>query len=164
MNWSDVAEVVGKAAPVAGAVLGGPAGASLGQSIASALGVASTPEAVNRELMNNPESFVRLREIESNLEAELIQGRTKVVQAEVQGESWLQRNWRPLLMLWFATLIGAHWFGFTAENLDQSTIELVLTIIQYGMTGYIVGRTAEKVVTSASGNGLMERIKTVTKK
>jgi hypothetical protein len=39
--------------------------------------------------------------------------------AEAQG-SWLQRNWRSLLMVTFAGLVVAHWFGFTAQNIPES--------------------------------------------
>ena len=43
----------------------------------------------------------------------------KIVLAEAQG-SWLQRNWRPLLMVTFAGLVVAHWFGFTAPDIPES--------------------------------------------
>ena len=45
----------------------------------------------------------------------------KIVLAEAQG-SWLQRNWRPLLMVTFAGLVVAHWFGFTAPNIPESVL------------------------------------------
>ena len=38
MEWKDVANVVGKAAPILGTLLGGPAGAAVGALVASALG------------------------------------------------------------------------------------------------------------------------------
>ena len=41
-----------------------------------------------------------------------LKAQAKIVLAEAQG-SWQQRNWRPLLMVTFAGLVVAHWFGFT---------------------------------------------------
>lgn len=65
MKWSDITNVVGKAAPLIGAVLGGPAGGSVGALVASALGVENTPEAVQAAL-GNPDNLVKLKELESN--------------------------------------------------------------------------------------------------
>jgi len=69
-----------------------------------------------------------------------------VIVAEAQGESWLQRNWRPLTMLSFVTLIAAHWLGFTAPNLSEPQILALMDIVQVGIGGYVVGRSAEKVM------------------
>ena len=66
--------------------------------------------------------------------------------AEIKGESWLQRNWRPGLMIWFAFLVGCYWFGFTPENLHESSINELFTLVQIGVGGYVVGRSGEKIV------------------
>lgn len=78
--------------------------------------------------------------------AKELEGAIKVITAEAQGESWLQRNWRPLLMLWFAGLVGAHWLGFTPPNLPSDVVINLLDIVQVGVGGYVLGRSAEKVV------------------
>ena len=69
----------------------------------------------------------------------------KVVLAEAQG-GWLQRNWRPALMVIFAGLIVAHWFGLTAPNIPETVQNSLLNIVMIGMGGYIVGRSGEKMV------------------
>ena len=69
-----------------------------------------------------------------------------IITAEVQGESWLQRNWRPMLMIWFAGLIGAHWLGFTPPNLPETVQNALLDIVQVGIGGYVIGRSAEKAI------------------
>lgn len=69
----------------------------------------------------------------------------KVVLAEAQG-SWLQRNWRPILMLLFAGLVVAHWFGLTAPNIPESVQNSLLDIVMIGVGGYVAGRSAEKCV------------------
>ncbi len=73
MNWSDIAGAVGKAAPILGTLVGGPAGAAIGGVIASALGTENTPEAVNAALQANPDAFVKLKQIESDERVKLQQ-------------------------------------------------------------------------------------------
>lgn len=75
-----------------------------------------------------------------------LQGAIQIITAEAQGESWLQRNWRPVLMLWFAGLVGAHWLGFTPPNLPESVVINLLDIVQVGVGGYVLGRSAEKTM------------------
>ena len=70
----------------------------------------------------------------------------KVILAEANGESWLQRNWRPLTMLWFTGLVGAHWLGYTPENLSENVVLGLLDIVQVGIGGYVLGRSGEKIV------------------
>jgi hypothetical protein len=79
------------------------------------------------------------------MQGQELKSATDIIVAEAQGESWLQRNWRPLVMLWFGGLVGAHWLGFTPENLSQDTVNHLLDIVQVGIGGYVVGRSAEKV-------------------
>ena len=74
-----------------------------------------------------------------------LEAQAKIVLAEAQG-SWLQRNWRPLLMVIFAGLVVAHWFGFTASNIPESVQNSLLNIVMVGVGGYVMGRSAEKVV------------------
>ena len=77
---------------------------------------------------------------------ELMKSRASVVLAEANGKSWLQRNWRPLMMLWFAILLGMYWFGITPDNLTQEDRTNLFDLMKLGIGGYIVGRSAEKVV------------------
>jgi len=74
-----------------------------------------------------------------------------VIVAEAQGASWLQRNWRPMMMLFFATLIGTViWTGgyVNGHALDHDFVMEILSIIKIGLGGYVVGRTVEKVTPS----------------
>ena len=159
MRWSDVAETVGKAAPTLGGVLAGPAGAGVGTLIARALGVDDDPASVQRVVKADPQAAAKLREVEASLTQALIQQRGDVVKAEAQGESWLQRNWRPLTMLMFVGLIGAHWLGMTPHTLSDAHVTGVLDIVQIGIGGYVIGRSAEKITRTATGSGLLDRIK-----
>ena len=74
-----------------------------------------------------------------------LEAQAKIVLAEAHG-SWLQRNWRPLLLVVFAGLVVAHWFGFTASNIPESVQNSLLNIVMVGVHTYVMGRSAEKVV------------------
>src|SRR6056300_869016 len=73
-----------------------------------------------------------------------LEAQASIITAEAQG-GWLQRNWRPLLMVTFAGLVVAHWFGFTAPNIPESVQNSLLNIVLVGVGGYIVGRSGEKI-------------------
>lgn len=90
--------------------------------------------------------------IKQNIQEQLISGQLKELEAQasiIVAESkggMLQRNWRPLLMLIFAGLIVAHWFGFTAPNIPESVQNSLLNIVLVGVGGYIAGRSGEKIM------------------
>ena len=75
-------------------------------------------------------------------EARLVEAKTKVITAEAQGASWLQRTWRPITMLVFLALVVADTFGLTEFRLASEA----WTLLQIGLGGYVVGRSAEKVI------------------
>ena len=77
-------------------------------------------------------------------EQQLLDARTKVVLAEAQGGSWLQRNWRPITMITFLVLVVCDSFGLLKFRLaDQAW-----SLLQLGLGGYVVGRSVEKVAPS----------------
>lgn len=73
MNWSDIGAMVGKAAPVVGTLLGGPAGAAVGALVASALGTPNDPESVNAALAADPAALARVQELQINAKVQLQQ-------------------------------------------------------------------------------------------
>ncbi|MBE0469609.1 MAG: hypothetical protein IBX55_08915 [Methyloprofundus sp.] len=81
-----------------------------------------------------------------NVDNNVLQAQANVIMSEAKGESWLQRSWRPLVMLTFAALIVAHWLGFSSENLPNDQVLALLDIVQVGLGGYVIGRSAEKVM------------------
>jgi len=70
----------------------------------------------------------------------------EVVKTEAQGQSWLQRTWRPITMLTFVALIVARWLGWSAPNLSQAEALKLWDIVEIGLGGYVIGRSAEKVL------------------
>ena len=79
-----------------------------------------------------------------------LEAAAKIVLAEAQ-DSWLQRNWRPLLMVTFTGLVVAHWFGLTAQNMPETVQNSLLNIVMVGVGGYIVGRSGEKIADKFKG-------------
>lgn len=76
-----------------------------------------------------------------------------IIVAEAQSESWIARNWRPITMLTFTSLVVAKWLGFTAPGVSEEIELALLGIIQVGLGGYVVGRSAEKVAKVWKENG-----------
>jgi hypothetical protein len=86
-----------------------------------------------------------LTRIIQSKELELQKMQTDVIVAEANG-NWLQRSWRPILMLAFGFIVIyvkfiAPLFGFTIPELEEDFWNL----LQIGIGGYVVGRSAEKI-------------------
>ncbi|PTY38561.1 hypothetical protein BGP77_11480 [Saccharospirillum sp. MSK14-1] len=107
MNWSFLKKTVGKVAPVAGSLLGGPAGGAVGGLIASALGVEATPDAVANAIESDPDAVLKLRQVETNhaeqmqrlqLEAETarLSQVNQTMRAEAAASDPFVRRWRPM--------------------------------------------------------------------
>ena len=153
--WDSIKDTVGSVAPIAGSLLGGPAGSAVGSMLASALGVSNTPDAVAAAIKADPQAAIKIRQIEAQLEQTRLEVRGQAIQAEATGESWLQRNWRPLTMIWFSILLGGYWFGYTPENLSEEAILSLFGLIKLGLGGYVLGRSAEKITKELSGSGII---------
>lgn len=115
MNWKDLAERVGKFAPMVGTVLGGPAGGVVGAMVASALGVDNNPSAVSDALAVNPDAAVKIAQIESDERVQLqrlvveqanhemtalVQHSSDInstMRVEAAAEHWPTYSWRPAI-------------------------------------------------------------------
>lgn len=79
-------------------------------------------------------------------ESKIASARASVIKAEMKG-NWLQRSWRPLLMVTFGALLVMRWMGVTTEIPESIELRL-MDIIELGLGGYLIGRSAEKIVSS----------------
>ena len=92
----------------------------------------------------------------------LIEARAKVLVAEVTGQSWLQRNWRPILMLTIIAIVGnnyllapiinatfSHWITTPVPTLELP--DALWNLMTLGTGGYIFGRTGEKMMSIYKG-------------
>jgi hypothetical protein len=111
--WDNVKKIIGTAAPMIGTLIGGPAGTAVGGMVASALGVENTPDAIEQELKANPESLLKLKQLESDERVrlrELSVEQSKIeseerrnqltqqhatMQAELASNDPYVRRWRP---------------------------------------------------------------------
>lgn len=74
-----------------------------------------------------------------------------IIKAEAQSESWLARSWRPITMLTFTGLIVARWFGWAAPGLSEAEYLKLWSIVEFGLGGYVAGRTLEKIAPTITG-------------
>lgn len=72
----------------------------------------------------------------------------KIIQTEAASTHWLAANWRPLTMITFTALIVARWFGWAAPGLAEAEYLKLWSIVEFGLGGYVVGRSVEKIAPS----------------
>lgn len=100
----------------------------------------------------------------------LLEARTKTVLGEITGESWLQRSWRPIVMLMFATVVANNYiiapmiYGIFGVNVmiyvpQDAMPQGLWAALQLGLTGYIVGRSAEKIADGGGIKGIINNLK-----
>jgi hypothetical protein len=91
-------------------------------------------------------------------ENKLLSSQAQIVTAEAKGESGLQRNWRPLLMLMCMFIILNNYvlvpyFKIPVVVLDEH----IWKLIEMGVTGYVAGRSLEKI--SSNIGGVLQNVK-----
>lgn len=74
-------------------------------------------------------------------ETKLLDAKKTIITAEAQSQSVIARNWRPITMLTFLGLVVLDSFGVLPFRLAEEAWML----LQIGLGGYVVGRSAEKV-------------------
>jgi hypothetical protein len=86
-----------------------------------------------------------IKEIILSKQLELQRMQADIIIAEAKG-NWLQRSWRPILMLAFGFIVI--YVKFLAPLFDLKIPELeneFWNLLQLGIGGYVVGRSAEKI-------------------
>jgi hypothetical protein len=86
-----------------------------------------------------------IKQIIVQKQLELQKMQTEIIVSESNG-NWLQRSWRPILMLAFGFIVIyvkflAPLFNFRIPELENEFWNL----LQLGIGGYVVGRSAEKI-------------------
>ena len=89
----------------------------------------------------------RLKLLEMQQQGDLadLTARADIVKAEAASTGFLASSWRPIVMLVFTALIVARWFGWSAPGLGQDEALKLWDIVQLGLGGYVIGRSAEKI-------------------
>lgn len=78
-------------------------------------------------------------------ETKRMEMQSAIIQAEAKSGSWITRSWRPLTMLTFLGMLVSFWFGYTPPNVEPYLPDL-FDLIKLGLGGYVIGRSAEKVI------------------
>jgi len=93
------------------------------------------------------------QQVDLNKYVEQIKAQASIIVAEAQG-GWLQRNWRPLMMVMFGSIIFNNYILYPYLSLfwDSAPMlqvpEPLWDLIKIGLGGYVVGRSGEKIVKS----------------
>lgn len=115
--------------------------------------------AVGRAVDNLIPDKAKAAELQAAITTELIksgntelQGAVDIIKAEAQGESWLQRNWRPILMLTIVLIIANNYlikpYITALFGVELPLLELpnrLWDLMTLGVGGYVTGRSLEKV-------------------
>jgi hypothetical protein len=94
-------------------------------------------------------------------ETKVLEAQASIVKAEAKGDSWLQRNWRPLLMLSF-TLILVNNFIILPYVPEAQPLEFPAgfwSLLTIGVGGYVGLRSWEKVKNADSQKAVFEDIR-----
>lgn len=78
-----------------------------------------------------------------DLEKQLIEAQGSIIKTEAKSDSWIAKNWRPITMLTFLVIIILH--SLDVIKLQQEFAEQFMKLVQIGLGGYVIGRSAEKV-------------------
>ena len=89
---------------------------------------------------------LKLLELQQTGELKELEAKAQIVNTEAASKHWLAANWRPLTMITFVGLIVARWFGWAAPNLSEAEYLKLWSIVELGLGGYVIGRSAEKLV------------------
>ena len=101
------------------------------------------------DLFTNDEERIKAKNevlrILKEKELELQKMQTDIILEESKG-NWLQRSWRPILMLGFGFIVMYNKFAAPAFNLPNAELEGEFwNLLQLGIGGYVIGRSAEKI-------------------
>lgn len=79
---------------------------------------------------------------------EATKAQADVLKVELQG-NWLQRSWRPLVMLTFTVIIVIGAFHKIPYLTSDSPF---WNLLELGLGGYVIGRSVEKVAGAVTSN------------
>jgi hypothetical protein len=92
------------------------------------------------------------------LEQAVITAQKEVIVAEANSQSFIARNWRPIMMLTFVSIIANNYILFPYITLfggTAITLEIppdMWGLLKIGVGGYVLGRSGEKMVESYAKN------------
>lgn len=114
----------------------------------------TTGDAIDKIFTNDDEKLKAKEQLTEIVLSELnklyaVQG--EVLKTEMQGNK-LQRNWRPITILTFTLILVCKWFGWTDSSIPDELELKLMEIIEFGLAGYVAGRSLEKIATTVTQN------------
>ena len=100
---------------------------------------------VNRLSVSSKEKQKVQEEIQAlvyRYKSELVREQSAVVGEEARG-NWLQRSWRPIVMLALAVVVLS---GVFTDSLLVTDSSRLWDLLEIGLGGYVIGRSGENVV------------------
>lgn len=90
----------------------------------------------------------------AELDAQNYQAQRDVIVAEAKSDSWITRNWRPLVALGFsAHVFVIVWTGgvLNGHTLSPQFVADMMSTVKLCLGGYYIGRTVEKAGPDVAG-------------
>lgn len=154
-DWKSIGAKVAKTAPLIGGLLGGPVGAvvgTVGSMVASALGTAPEPSDVAKELLNNPDAYIKIKELENQNIANFREMAFQQTKLEVIDRVNARKNhnghWMtiaiPMVMLAYLFFTTYALLTYTVPTDSKEMLYSILSqmlTITIGAVGYWTGTT-----------------------
>ncbi|MDC8443747.1 hypothetical protein JJO83_13750 [Halomonas aquamarina] len=132
--------------------------------IGKALGAIASPlfGVIDKAVTDKDEANRLKQEIQAQLidaDNSALKSQMEIVLAEAKGDSWLQRNWRPLLMTTIVAIIANNYLvapylgAMLGVGLQLDLPERLWDVMTLGVGGYIAGRSGEKIARTVKGKG-----------
>lgn len=109
-------------------------------------------EAITGEKIQDPNLKLALLKELQEAEAKMMESQAKTIVAEASSEHWLVASWRPITMLVFVFIIANNYVIAPYASLLGVVIPVLdippnmWSLLQLGLTGYVLGRSAEKTM------------------
>ena len=144
--WEQVKSIVGKAAPLVGTLLGGPTGNAVGSLVAGVLGVEDSPEAVIKELLQNPEALLTIVEFQTThsnkLQAMALEQYSKQLEDTQDAREQNSEHWMPpLLTLILCAMVAGMYYTLFKWVVPEKYEQLIFLI-----TGQVMGAFSTAIV------------------
>jgi hypothetical protein len=155
MNWQDISKDVAKIAPALGAAVGGPAGAGIGSVIASLLGCANTPDAVQQALTIDPDAAVKIKSLETQVQlaqitaaSDQVKSVNETLVADARGDSFWQKNHHAfestfVVLMVAAIYVGLPMMGIAVPSIPESVFIMLGAIL--GVTAWQHGQVNQQI-------------------
>lgn len=125
--------------------------------VSKALGVITGPlfEVIDKAVTDKDERNRLKAEIQSQLidsDNSIVKAQMQIILAEAGGESWLQRNWRPLLMLVIIAIVANNYLiapylgAMFGVGLTLPLPDALWDLMTLGVGGYVASRGVEKSI------------------